>query len=148
MADSNLSGSLVAILCRGGWHLAIAIAMVPCIAPAAVFVPHFQFSVLYAIPLTLLACYGQLRALRWLTLVVIALAFITYFLKFWLEPPATGPQFLSFRIVNRSMVAGMLWLLIEGVGDVARGGTLPAGPAVVRRVRSSAPIRSVRCSAC
>ena len=82
-----------------------------CIALAAVFIPNFPFSVLYAIPLTLLACSGQRRALHWMTPVVIALTFIAYFAKFWLEPPATGPQFLNFRIVNRAMVAGMLWLL-------------------------------------
>jgi hypothetical protein len=96
---------------RLGWVFGIAMAMVPCIALAAIFIPRFQFSVLYAVPLTLLACYGQARAVRWLTVVVIGLAFITYFIKFWLDPPATGPQFLSFRIVNRAMVAGMLWLL-------------------------------------
>jgi hypothetical protein len=101
---------------RRGWTLGIAIAMLPCIALAAVFVPNFGFSILYAIPLTLLGCSGQARAMRWMTPVVIALAFITYFLKFWLEPPAVGPQFLNFRIVNRVMVAGMLWLLSKVLG--------------------------------
>jgi hypothetical protein len=101
---------------RQGWILGIALAMVPCIALAAVFQRYFQYSILYAIPLTLLACSGQLRAMRWLTPVVIALAFITYFAKFSLTPPAVGPQFLSFRIVNRAMVAGMLWLLSRVLG--------------------------------
>jgi hypothetical protein len=101
---------------RREWIFGIAIAMVPCIALAAVFVPNFGFSILYVIPLTLLGCSGQLRAMRWMTPVVVALAFITYFLKFWLDPPATGPQFLNFRIVNRAMVAGMLWLLSRVLG--------------------------------
>jgi hypothetical protein len=101
---------------RRGWTLGIAIAMVPCIALAAVFIPNFGFSILYAIPLTLLGCSGQGRAMRWMTPVVIALAFLTYFLKFWLDPPATGPQFLNFRIINRVMVAGMLWLLSKVLG--------------------------------
>jgi hypothetical protein len=97
---------------RRGWIVGIAIATVLCIAPAAVFIPYFQWwSILYAIPLTLLAVSGQLRAMRWLTLVIIALAFITYFLRYWLEPPATGPQFLSFRIINRLIEVCMLGLL-------------------------------------
>jgi hypothetical protein len=85
--------------------------MVLCIAAGAVFIRHFQVYILYAIPLTLLACYRQVRALRWVTLVAIAFTFITYFVKYWLIPPESGPQFLSYRIVNRSMVIGMLWLL-------------------------------------
>ena len=101
---------------RRAWILGIAIAMVPCIAPAAVFVPNFGFSILYAIPLTLLGCSGQLRAMRWMTPVVLALTFITYFVKFWLDPPAAGPQFLNFRIVNRAILAGMLWLLSRVLG--------------------------------
>jgi hypothetical protein len=101
---------------RRGGILGVAIAMLPCIALAAVFIPNFGFSILYAIPLTLLGCSGQLRAMRWMTPVVVALAFITFFLKFWLEPPASGPQFLNFRIVNRAMVAGMLWLLSRVLG--------------------------------
>jgi len=98
------------------WILGVAVATVPCIALAAVFVPNFGFSILYAIPLTLLGCAGQLRAMRWMTLVVLALAFITYFLKFWLDPPATGSQFLNFRIVNRAIMALMLWLLSKVLG--------------------------------
>ncbi|HEX4144896.1 MAG TPA: hypothetical protein VHY91_15435 [Pirellulales bacterium] len=111
MANSNLHEPA-----RRGWIVGIAIAMVPCIALAAVFVPNFGFSILYAIPLTLLGCCGQLRAMRWLTLAAIALAFVTYFLKFWLDPPTSGPQFLSFRIVNRAIMAGMLWLLSKVLG--------------------------------
>jgi len=87
--------------------------MVLCIAPLNMFAPYFQTSILYTIPLMLLACYGQLRALRWMTLVTVALTFITYFLGCWLQPPATGTQYLNFRIVNRAMVAGMLWLMSQ-----------------------------------
>ena len=121
MANSNLHvPARRAFSARQRWILGISIAMVPCIALASVFVPStiapFQFAVLYVIPLTLLACSGQLRAMRWLTPVVIALAFITYFAKFWITPPPSGPQFLSFRIVNRVMVAGMLWLMSKVLG--------------------------------
>jgi hypothetical protein len=63
-----------------------------------------------------LACYGQRRALHWLTPLVLVLAFVTYFLKYWLAPPDPGPQFLSYRLVNRAMVAGMLWLLSRVLG--------------------------------
>ncbi len=90
--------------------------MVPCIALAAVFVQNFPFSVLFAVPLTLLACSGQPRVMRWLTPLFIALTFICYFLKFWLVPPTTGPQYLNFRLINRVMVAGMLWLLAKVLG--------------------------------
>lgn len=117
MADSKLEEPTRSkIFARGGWLLGVAIAMVPCIALAAIYVPNFGFSILYAIPLTLLGCSGQLRAMRGMTVVAIALTFITYFLKFWLDPPATGPQFLNFRIVNRFMVASMLWLLSKVLG--------------------------------
>ncbi len=85
--------------------------MLPCIALAAVFLPYFQYSVLYAIPLTLLACSGQRRALNWVALAVLALALITFFLKFWWQPPDAGPQFFNFRLINRLMVVAMLWLL-------------------------------------
>ena len=112
MANSNLhEPARSGVSDRSGWIVGIAIAMVLCIAVGAAFIRHFQFYILYAIPLTLLACYGQMRALRWVTLLAIALTFITYFVKYWLVPPGTGPQFLSYRIVNRSMVIGMLWLL-------------------------------------
>jgi len=33
--------------------------------------------------------------------------------RLWLQPPATGTQYLNFRIVNRAMVAGMLWLMSQ-----------------------------------
>jgi hypothetical protein len=101
---------------RSGLILGISIGMLPCIALAAVFVPHFQFSVLYAIPLTLLACSGRLRAMHWVTALVLVLCFVTYFLKYYLDPPIAGAQYLSFRIVNRMMVAGMLWLLSRVLG--------------------------------
>jgi hypothetical protein len=54
--------------------------------------------------------------MRWLTVVVLALAFLTYFAKFWLVPPTSGAQYLSFRLANRLMVAGMLWLLSKVLG--------------------------------
>ncbi|HTU24011.1 MAG TPA: hypothetical protein VMF30_01360 [Pirellulales bacterium] len=72
-------------------------------------------SILYAIPLTVLACYGQLRALRWVTLLAITLTCITYFIKYQVYPP-DGAQFLNFRIINRAAVAIMLWLLSKVLG--------------------------------
>ncbi|HEX4142833.1 MAG TPA: hypothetical protein VHY91_04720 [Pirellulales bacterium] len=112
MADSTLYAPLRSgVSARRKLIIGTAIAMVACIVPINVLAPHFQSSILYAIPLTLLGCCGQLRALRWVTAVVIGLTVITYFVGFWLTPPATGPQFLSFRLVNRAMVAGMLWLM-------------------------------------
>jgi hypothetical protein len=87
MANSNLhEPGRSGVSGRRGLIFGIAIGMVPCIALAAVFLSYFQFSILYAIPLTLLAVSGQLRAMRWLTLVIIAIAFITYFLRYWLDP--------------------------------------------------------------
>ena len=131
-----------------GWILGIAIAMVPCIAPAAVFRPVFPLfhSVrhsAHAIGLlgptagnALDDAGGDRAGFRHLLPQVLA------------GSPGAGPQFLSFRIVNRAMVAGMLWLLSRVLGMWLEAERLPAGPAVVRRVRSRAAVRSVRCSAC
>jgi hypothetical protein len=100
----------------GWWIIGIAVAMVFCIAPADVVFTHFQLSILYAIPLTLLGCFGHLRALRWLALLVIGFTFLTYFPKYWLYPPLVGAQFINFRLVNRFLVISMLWLLARVLG--------------------------------
>jgi hypothetical protein len=96
---------------RAGWLVTVAVAMVLVIAPLDVLFQHFQVSMMYVVPLTLMACCGRLRALRWLTLAALVLTLATYFIKYTVWVPETGPQYFSFRLFNRALVMAMLWLL-------------------------------------
>lgn len=100
----------------GGWLVAIALAMVLCIPPLDIYFTNTQISILYVVPLTLLAFGGRLRPLRWLTLVAMFLTVATYFIKYWWTPPDVGNPYWSFRILNRGMVLVMLWLLSRVMG--------------------------------
>jgi hypothetical protein len=94
-----------------GRQSAMVFIMVAVIAIVDVLYPHFSFAILFAIPLVLLAHMGRPRLMWAATFVFVALTFIEYFVKATLHPPETGPQYFSFRLLNRALVAAMMCLL-------------------------------------
>lgn len=76
-----------------------------------VLIPRATISILYAIPLLLLAKAGYARPIWRSTLVFVFLTYGLYFVKYTIWRPEAGAVYFDYRLVNRTFVAVMIWLL-------------------------------------
>jgi hypothetical protein len=104
------------------WLLLVIVVV---IVALDVFSPYVSFAILFAIPLVLLAQSGRVRLMWGTTAVFVALTYLQYFLKYTLYPPNTGPQFVNFRLLNRTLLAVMMCLLGVALEYWARKGVEP-----------------------
>ncbi len=96
---------------RSSGYLYAAIGLALAIAAADVLVRGMTASVLYAIPLILLARSGYVRRLRRIVVLLLVADFISHFVKTAFWSTTVPPEYLDFRLVNRTFVAVMLLLL-------------------------------------
>jgi len=73
--------------------------------------PYVTIAILFAVPLALLTAAGYARISWRATLAIVALTYAGYFLKYMLWSPVLDVDYFSFRLVNRTFVAGMICLV-------------------------------------
>lgn len=90
--------------------LATAVALLGVFTVADVFSRGIVLSVLYAVPLVLVAWAGYHRALRWVTVALVVIVYAVFFGKWAMyAPPGSSP--FNFALVNRTLVVVSLCLL-------------------------------------
>jgi len=96
---AGVSGNRAAHTNRAAKGLVLALV----IALVDVLIPDITISLLYAIPIILVAATDR-RAIIRVSILSLVLAVVGYFIKYVIWPPPTGHQFLNFRLINRGLV--------------------------------------------
>src|SRR5205823_722525 len=93
---------------RSNRQLMLAWAMVLWIAVLDFSIPRTNFSVLYVVPMILLAGSVERQRVWKIAGGLALLTYVLFFLKNFLNPSEQGSSYFDYRLFNRSMVVLML----------------------------------------
>ena len=111
MTSKHISGAFSRDVLRPNELIVVTGGMLILLACLDILLPRVTISILYAIPLLLLAKAGYVRPLWRSALVFVLLTYGLYFAKYTIWPPETGAAYFDYRLVNRTFVAVMIWFL-------------------------------------